>query len=198
MSSPAWRSPSREVSSPCAPPRPSRARSRWARSPVDVVPARSGEVDVYVPVVDWGVRAEPYTAPVAVELEFRSLESRCGSRRASLGRERRREPRGARGRAARCGLGRPQASGSARRSSAAQSAASSAERSSRSSTAVAGSCSGRPPDSRPRGGRQPVRLRRPARADVLRPRRGVAAAAPVLGARAGRRWGLRRLLRRRS
>ncbi len=41
---------------------------------VHVVPARSGEVDVYVPVVDWGVRAEPYTAPVAVELEFRSLD----------------------------------------------------------------------------------------------------------------------------
>ena len=41
---------------------------------VDVVPARRGEVDVYVPVVDWGVRAEPYTAPVAVELEFRSLD----------------------------------------------------------------------------------------------------------------------------
>ena len=44
------------------------------RGAVDVVPARSGEVDVYVPVVDWGVRAEPYTAPVAVELEFRSLD----------------------------------------------------------------------------------------------------------------------------
>jgi predicted phosphodiesterase len=41
---------------------------------VHVTPARSGEVDVYVPVVDWGVRAEPYTAPVAVELEFRSLD----------------------------------------------------------------------------------------------------------------------------
>jgi predicted phosphodiesterase len=41
---------------------------------VHVVPARSGEVDVYVPVVDWGVRAEPYRAPVAVELEFRSLD----------------------------------------------------------------------------------------------------------------------------
>jgi hypothetical protein len=41
---------------------------------VDVVPARSGEVDVYVPVVDWGVRAEPYTAPVAVELELRALD----------------------------------------------------------------------------------------------------------------------------
>jgi predicted phosphodiesterase len=41
---------------------------------VNIAPARSGEVDVYVPVVDWGVRAEPYTAPVAVELEFRSLD----------------------------------------------------------------------------------------------------------------------------
>jgi predicted phosphodiesterase len=41
---------------------------------VRVVPATSGEVDVYMPVVDWGVRAEPYRAPVAVELEFRSLD----------------------------------------------------------------------------------------------------------------------------
>src|SRR5688572_3589276 len=41
---------------------------------VRVVPARSGAVDVYMPVVDWGVRAEPYRAPVAVELEFRSLD----------------------------------------------------------------------------------------------------------------------------
>ena len=41
---------------------------------VKIAPARRGEVDVYVPVVDWGVRAEPYTAPVAVELEFRSLD----------------------------------------------------------------------------------------------------------------------------
>lgn len=41
---------------------------------VQVAPARSGSVDVYVPVVAWGVRAEPYRAPVAVELEFRSLD----------------------------------------------------------------------------------------------------------------------------
>ena len=47
-------------------------------------------------------------------------------------------------------------------------------------------------------GRQPVRLRRAARADLLRPRRGAAAAARVLGARAGGRRGLRRLLRRRG
>ena len=41
---------------------------------VHVVPARSGSVDVYVPLVAWGVRAEPYRAPVSVELEFRSLD----------------------------------------------------------------------------------------------------------------------------
>jgi predicted phosphodiesterase len=31
-------------------------------------------VDVYVPIVDWGVRAEPYAAPVAFQLGFRSLD----------------------------------------------------------------------------------------------------------------------------
>ncbi len=41
---------------------------------VHVVPSARGEVDVYVPVGDWGVRARPYRAPVAVELEFRSLD----------------------------------------------------------------------------------------------------------------------------
>jgi hypothetical protein len=37
-------------------------------------PALDGRVDVYVPIVDWGVRASPYEAPVAVELRFRSLD----------------------------------------------------------------------------------------------------------------------------
>jgi hypothetical protein len=41
---------------------------------VRVEPARSGRLDVYVPVVDWGVRARPYDAPLAVDLEFRSLD----------------------------------------------------------------------------------------------------------------------------
>ena len=36
-------------------------------------PAWDGRVDVYVPIVDWGVRASPYEAPIAVELRFRSL-----------------------------------------------------------------------------------------------------------------------------
>ncbi|HYY76186.1 MAG TPA: hypothetical protein VE644_07705, partial [Gaiellaceae bacterium] len=39
---------------------------------VHVAPSRGGQLDVYVPVVDWGVRTRPYHAPVAVELEFRS------------------------------------------------------------------------------------------------------------------------------
>jgi predicted phosphodiesterase len=39
-----------------------------------VGPARSGRFDAYIPIVDWGVRARPYRAPVAVELEFRSLD----------------------------------------------------------------------------------------------------------------------------
>jgi predicted phosphodiesterase len=39
-----------------------------------VAPARSGRLDVYVPVVDWGLRTRPFRAPVAVELEFRSLD----------------------------------------------------------------------------------------------------------------------------
>ena len=71
-------------------------------------------MDVYVPVVDWGVRAEPYRAPVAVELEFRSLDRDAalaalrngGSADASLA--------GARGRAARRGLRRPAPGGGLR------------------------------------------------------------------------------------
>jgi hypothetical protein len=39
-----------------------------------VTPAMSGRLDVYVPIVDWGVRARPYRAPLAVQLEFRSLD----------------------------------------------------------------------------------------------------------------------------
>jgi predicted phosphodiesterase len=41
---------------------------------VSAVPALDGRVDVYVPIVDWGVRAEPFAAPVAIELRFRSLD----------------------------------------------------------------------------------------------------------------------------
>src|SRR5687768_17363612 len=41
---------------------------------VTAVPALDGRVDVYVPILDWGVRASPYDAPVAIELRFRSLD----------------------------------------------------------------------------------------------------------------------------
>ena len=41
---------------------------------VEALPALDGRVDVYVPIVDWGVRASPYGAPVAIELRFRSLD----------------------------------------------------------------------------------------------------------------------------
>jgi hypothetical protein len=39
-----------------------------------VEPAWSGRFDLYVPIVDWGVRTRPYRAPLAVNLEFRSLD----------------------------------------------------------------------------------------------------------------------------
>jgi predicted phosphodiesterase len=34
----------------------------------------SGRLDAYVPVVDWGARAQPFGPPLAVDLEFRSLD----------------------------------------------------------------------------------------------------------------------------
>src|SRR5919106_1497322 len=39
-----------------------------------VAPASSARFEAYVPIVDWGVRARPYRAPLAVELQFRSLD----------------------------------------------------------------------------------------------------------------------------
>jgi len=41
---------------------------------VQVVPARQGEVDVYAPVVDWGVRVRPFRSPLAVDLELQALD----------------------------------------------------------------------------------------------------------------------------
>ena len=46
------------------------------------VPAREGGVDVYVPIVDWGVRAAPFEAPVEINVRFRSLDR--GEARAAL------------------------------------------------------------------------------------------------------------------
>jgi predicted phosphodiesterase len=39
-----------------------------------VDPAREGSLDIYVPIVDWGVRASPFRAPLAVQLEFRAVD----------------------------------------------------------------------------------------------------------------------------
>lgn len=36
--------------------------------------SHSGRLDAYVPVVDWGARAHPFGPPLAVDLEFRSLD----------------------------------------------------------------------------------------------------------------------------
>ena len=58
---------------------------------VTAIPALGGRVDVYVPIVDWGVRASPYSAPVALELRFRSLdreEARATLRSGGAGGER--------------------------------------------------------------------------------------------------------------
>ncbi|MGH9381330.1 MAG: metallophosphoesterase family protein [Thermoanaerobaculia bacterium] len=41
---------------------------------VAVTPAVRGAVDVYIPIVDWGVRMRPYRTPLLVSLEFRSLD----------------------------------------------------------------------------------------------------------------------------
>jgi predicted phosphodiesterase len=48
---------------------------------VEVEPAREGAADVYVPIVDWGVRAEPFDAPLELKLRFQSLD-RDAARRA--------------------------------------------------------------------------------------------------------------------
>src|SRR5687768_3088969 len=37
-------------------------------------PSRDPRLDVYVPIVDWGVRARPYSAPLAIELQVQALD----------------------------------------------------------------------------------------------------------------------------
>lgn len=41
---------------------------------ISATPAVSPAIDVYIPIVDWGVRARPYRVPLEVSLEFRSLD----------------------------------------------------------------------------------------------------------------------------
>ena len=42
--------------------------------------ADRGSVDVYVPIVDWGVRAEPYTAPIRMSATLVSVDRRAALR----------------------------------------------------------------------------------------------------------------------
>lgn len=41
---------------------------------ISATPSVHGGVDIYVPVVDWGVRSDPYRVPLRIGLEFRSLD----------------------------------------------------------------------------------------------------------------------------
>jgi hypothetical protein len=42
--------------------------------------ADHGSVDVYVPIVDWGVRAEPYSAPIRISATLVSVDRRAALR----------------------------------------------------------------------------------------------------------------------
>jgi predicted phosphodiesterase len=49
---------------------------------MEVEPAFSGEVDAYIPIADWGLRADAFTAPVALRAEARSVNRRAALRAA--------------------------------------------------------------------------------------------------------------------
>lgn len=44
------------------------------RVSVEVSPALHGRVDAFIPIADWGVRAHPFSAPIRLEVEPRSLD----------------------------------------------------------------------------------------------------------------------------
>ena len=60
--------------------------------------ADHGSVDVYVPIVDWGVRAEPYTAPIRMSATLVSVEPHGGAAHAPDPRRCARPPDRGRGR----------------------------------------------------------------------------------------------------
>lgn len=41
---------------------------------IGIWPAAPGAIDIYIPIVDWGVRAHPYRVPLLISLRFRSLD----------------------------------------------------------------------------------------------------------------------------
>jgi predicted phosphodiesterase len=51
-----------------------------ARMSISTSFADHGSVDVYVPIVDWGVRAEPYTAPIRMSATLVSVDRRAALR----------------------------------------------------------------------------------------------------------------------
>jgi predicted phosphodiesterase len=51
-----------------------------ARMSISASFATHGSVDVYVPIVDWGVRAEPYTAPIRMSATLVSVDRRAALR----------------------------------------------------------------------------------------------------------------------
>jgi Calcineurin-like phosphoesterase superfamily domain len=51
-----------------------------ARMSISTSFAGHGSVDVYVPIVDWGVRAEPYTAPIRMSATLVSVDRRAALR----------------------------------------------------------------------------------------------------------------------
>ena len=53
---------------------PTSGETALGTASVDARPALGrGRIDVYVPIVDWGVRSRPYGAPVGLDLEVRAL-----------------------------------------------------------------------------------------------------------------------------
>lgn len=48
-----------------------------AKIEVEVQPSRRGGIDVYVPLVDWGVEMRPFSAPVEVRARIRTIDRRA-------------------------------------------------------------------------------------------------------------------------
>lgn len=53
---------------------PAEAETPLGRVSLDAVPSFSGAIDAYVPIADWGVRAESFDAPIELRAEVRSID----------------------------------------------------------------------------------------------------------------------------
>ncbi len=54
---------------------------------IEVEPALSGEVDAYIPIADWGLRADAFRGPIRLQAELRSVDRRAVLRAAAGSRE---------------------------------------------------------------------------------------------------------------